>query len=114
MEVNGFGLRIRNIDSGTQSTEITPTNFNPNIYSGIWTGTNIALRINGTSSSQKPYISASITLGTMGIGCNGYTLGFNPFIGTLSEIIPFASAPSTTDRQTLERNQGAYFGITVA
>jgi hypothetical protein len=35
-------------------------------------------------------------------------------IGWISEIIPFPSVLSTTDRQTLERNQGAEFGITVA
>jgi hypothetical protein len=37
-----------------------------------------------------------------------------PFDGTLSELISFPSALSTTARQTLERNQGAYYGITVA
>jgi hypothetical protein len=37
-----------------------------------------------------------------------------PFDGTVSEIIAFPSVLSTADRQTLERNQGAYYGITVA
>jgi hypothetical protein len=37
-----------------------------------------------------------------------------PFDGTVSELISFPSALSTTDRETLERNQGAYYGITVA
>jgi hypothetical protein len=31
----------------------------------------------------------------------------------LSEGIVFGTALSTTDRQTFERNQGAYYGITV-
>jgi hypothetical protein len=34
-----------------------------------------------------------------------------PFDGTVSELISFPSVLSTTDRQTLERNQGAYYGI---
>lgn len=34
--------------------------------------------------------------------------------GNLSELVLFASPLSTTDRQTLERNQGSYYGITVA
>jgi hypothetical protein len=37
-----------------------------------------------------------------------------PFDGTVSELISFSSVLSTTDRETLERNQGAYYGITVA
>jgi hypothetical protein len=37
-----------------------------------------------------------------------------PFDGTVSELISFSSVLSTTDRQTLERNQGKYYSITVA
>jgi hypothetical protein len=37
-----------------------------------------------------------------------------PFDGTVSGLISFPSVLSTTDRQTLERNEGAYYGITVA
>jgi hypothetical protein len=33
------------------------------------------------------------------------------FDGTVSELISFPSVLSTTDRQTLERNQGEYYGI---
>jgi hypothetical protein len=34
--------------------------------------------------------------------------------GYISETIVFPSELSTADRQTIERNQGAYYGITVA
>jgi hypothetical protein len=37
-----------------------------------------------------------------------------PFDGTVSEIIAFPSVLSTTDRQTLERNKGAYYTVNVA
>jgi hypothetical protein len=37
-----------------------------------------------------------------------------PFDGTVSELISFPSVLSTTDRQTLERDQGSYYNITVA
>jgi hypothetical protein len=37
----------------------------------------------------------------------------SPWIGTFSEAILFTSALSTTDRQTLERNQGQFYGITI-
>jgi hypothetical protein len=36
-----------------------------------------------------------------------------PFDGTVSELISFSSVLSTTDRQTLERNQGLYYKIAV-
>jgi hypothetical protein len=48
------------------------------------------------------------------IGSLNGTGSLLPFEGTLSELISFSSVLSTTDRQTLERNQGAYYGITVA
>jgi hypothetical protein len=36
------------------------------------------------------------------------------YVGTIQEITLFNSTLSTTDRQTLDRNQGQYYGITVA
>jgi hypothetical protein len=35
------------------------------------------------------------------------------WLGTIQEIRIFYSALSTTDRQSIERDQGAYYGITV-
>jgi len=37
-----------------------------------------------------------------------------PYTGTMQEITLFNSVLSNTDRQTLDRSQGAYYGITVA
>jgi len=48
------------------------------------------------------------------IGSSNGTGSSNPFEGTVSELISFPSVLSTTDRQTLERNQGSYYNITVA
>jgi hypothetical protein len=48
------------------------------------------------------------------IGSSNGTGSSNPFEGTVSELISFPSVLSTTDRQTLERNQGKYYSITVA
>jgi hypothetical protein len=49
-----------------------------------------------------------------GIGSLNGTGSLLPFDGTVSELISFPSALSTTNRQTLERNQGKYYSITVA
>jgi hypothetical protein len=49
-----------------------------------------------------------------GIGSLNGTGSLLPFDGTVSELISFPSVLSTTDRQTLERNEGKYYSITVA
>jgi hypothetical protein len=48
------------------------------------------------------------------IGSLNGTGSLLPFDGTVSELISFSSVLSTTDRQTLERNEGKYYSITVA
>ena len=45
--------------------------------------------------------------------CIGGRLAPGDFIGTISELVIFMSSLSTSSRLTLERSQGAYFGITV-
>jgi len=40
--------------------------------------------------------------------------GATPWNGSMAEFIAFTSALSTADRQLLERDQGTYYGITVA
>jgi trimeric autotransporter adhesin len=48
------------------------------------------------------------------IGSSNATGSLNPFDGAVSELLLFPSVLSTTDRQTLERNQGIYFNISVS
>jgi hypothetical protein len=55
------------------------------------------------------YTGVNSTIGSL----NG-TGALFPFEGTVSELISFPSVLSTTDRQTLERNEGKYYSITVA
>jgi hypothetical protein len=62
----------------------------------------------------------SATITTVFTGVNSAIGSLNgtgsllPFEGTLSELISFPSALSTTDRQTLERNEGGHYTITVS
>ena len=51
--------------------------------------------------------------GRIGTGIGG-TAGTEPFLGLIAELVEFASVIGTSDRQALERDQGAYYGITVA
>ena len=73
-------------------------------------GTSFTIWLNGTvgTTSSGPALNAR----TLTIGANG--ANEEPLTGAVSEVILLASAPPTTDRQALERNQGAAFGITVA
>lgn len=76
-----------------------------------------SLSVNGnaiTGSATPSAIGTTTTTTGMGIGCELVPSFSLALTGSLSEVVIFSSALSTTDRQTLERNQGTYYGITVA
>lgn len=80
------------------------------VYSTIFNGASSVIAKNGTlSSTANPGSNAN-----QGIAINSNDISslFGGFI--YQEIVVFDRELSTTDRQTLERNQGAYYGITVA
>ncbi len=89
-------------------TGFLPTIGQSYVVSLTTTATESNIRANGGNNGT----GGVITLNQLFIGQRGdnswYYDGYN------SETIVFPSAFSTTDRQTLERNQGQYYGITVA
>jgi hypothetical protein len=83
------------------------------VATSIFDGTNNTLWKDGsagpTVASAGNFSTTLLSVGErLGLGVS------SPWIGTFSEEILFTSAFSTTDRQTLDRNQGAYYGIAVA
>jgi hypothetical protein len=89
------------------------------------TVTNALEVIGFTRTGNSTRILRNGVLGTAGTQdrttgfTSGYNIGADPsstryYTGRISEITLFTSALSTTDRQTLERNQGAYYSISVA
>ncbi len=62
-----------------------------------------------SATISRVYTGVNSAIGSL----NG-TGSLFPFDGTVSELISFPSVLSTTNRQTLERNQGKYYSITVA
>lgn len=66
----------------------------------------VALASSGNTSNTAPAFTS--------IGDTGLVTGANPFVGTVSEVLIFNSVLSLANRQILERNQGAYYGVTVA
>lgn len=89
-------------------TGFLPTIGQSYVVSLTTTATESSIRANGGNNGT----GGVITLNQLFIGQRGDDLWY--YDGYNSETIVFPSAFSTTNRQTLERNQGAYYGITVA
>lgn len=81
------------------------------VATAIFNGASSAGVINGTSTSGNPGTNGSGTV-VLGAGAGGVTP--IPMDGWIAEFTATNVALATTDRQTLERNQGAYYGIAVA
>jgi hypothetical protein len=58
----------------------------------------------------KGAVATTASIWAIGHGGGGYA----PLIGVIPELISFPDVLSTADRQTLERNQGQYYSISVA
>lgn len=78
------------------------------VYTSIYDGASSVVAKNGILSATGDPGSSS----TAGFSININGSNFGGF--SYQEIVLFDARVSTTDRQTLERNQGAYYGITVA
>jgi hypothetical protein len=78
------------------------------IHTARQTGTALQVFKNGVQIDGNKPVSFQLP--------DGRSLFSSTWLGTVavSEAIVFGTALSTTDRQTLERNEGDYYGITVA
>jgi len=90
-----------------------PGTVNPHVMTALASnGTNSEFFADGTSAWTATAMSTSATNGALAIGATPTGTEFvSAYIG---EIVVFDVNLTTTQRQTLERNQGTYFGITVA
>jgi len=98
------------------STTVLVDAFNstPTVASHIDTGTSIAGYMNGTAGASTAYTrSGSVPLDRFAIGGLMRSSSSSFLGGNLCEVIT-SEVPSDASRQTLERNQGAFFGVTVA
>jgi hypothetical protein len=86
---------------------------------GINGGPLDATNADGFPMSVPQIVSQTVAKGTVATTASIWAIGhggggYVPLNGFISELISFPDVLSTTDRQTLERSQGAYYGITVA
>lgn len=111
---NSFLMWSPTLNRGVYKPNSSSTS--PTVLSGFGTSVDEAswgIAINGNASGTSVETSgASIDTGNWSIGGNGYASEF--WNGYLSEIVIFGSVLSSSSRLVIERNQGIYFGITVA
>lgn len=103
----GNGTSWNDTNSNTPQYNLTNT---PNVLTAIYgTGaTGLLPFANGNAMNAKNGTS---------VPGNGISIGARTsqgFVGYISEVVIFSSSLSTQDRQALERNQGAYYGVNVA
>lgn len=100
---------------GLRSGSDFTTHLNYGINGGPLNATNAAgfpINVLQIVSQTAAKGAVATTASIWGIG--GGSSGYVQLDGFISELISFSSVLSTANRQTLERNQGQYYGITVA
>jgi hypothetical protein len=112
IRAQGGGASYQLINTGALAMTVSGTTTNQNVVTYRYDGTTISGWVNGGSATSAAAGYFSDPTATVSIGGSGG--GSADWIGTISEIVVFASAISTTGRQTLERNQGSYYSIGVS
>ena len=99
---------------GVPSGAGTPGTTNPHVITAVAnTGSTTELWADGTSQwTFGSGFGATASTGAMSIGAAPVPAEF--LNANLSEVLVFSANLTTTQRQAMERNQGTYFGITVA
>ena len=92
-------------------TEFNPAGQGNQVYSVVKTLSDCTIYRNGATVSSR---SGNIGGGTTTFWKIGeWYVSTNSWLGTIQEIHIFYSSLPTIDRQSIERDQGAYYGITV-
>ena len=97
--------------AGTDAVAPVPT-ADLSVVTGVYADSVTTLYTQGVLRDTEAGLE-NTTAGNLTIGART-SVGTIPWLGLATEFTLFPSVLSTADRQTLERNQGTYFGITVA
>ena len=111
------GANVGSQDRGLWGLRAGPdftTHFNYGINGGPLNATNA----DGFPLNVLQIVSQTVAKGMVATtaspwGIGGGSNGYVRLNGSISELISFPPVLSTTDRQTIERNQGAYYSITI-
>jgi hypothetical protein len=113
------GVNVGSADRGLWGLRAGSSDFTTHLNYGINGGPLNATNADGFPINVPQIVSQTVAKGMVATtasiwGIGGGTGGYVRLNGFISELISFPPVLSTTDRQTLERNQGAYYGIAVA
>jgi hypothetical protein len=113
------GANVSSQDRGLWGLRSGSSDFTTHLNYGINGGPLNATNADGFPINVLQIVSQTAAKGTVATtasiwGIGGGASGYVPLNGFISELISIQSVLSTTDRQTLERNQGGYYTISVS
>jgi hypothetical protein len=113
------GENVGSADRGLWGLRSGSTDFTTHLNYGINGGPLNATNADGFPINVPQIVSQTAAKGAVATtasiwGIGGGSVGYVRLNGFISEMVATSSLLSTADRQLIERNQGAYYGITVA
>jgi hypothetical protein len=113
------GANVASQDRGLWGLRSGSTDFTTHLNYGINGGPLNATNADGFPINVLQIVSQTVAKGTVATTASiwrigGGTGGYVPLNGVIPELISFPAVLSAADLQTLERSQGAYYGIAVA
>jgi hypothetical protein len=113
------GANVASQDRGLWGLRSGSTDFTTHLNYGINGGPLNATNADGFPINVLQIVSQTVAKGTVATTASiwrigGGTGGYVPLNGVIPELISFPAVLSAADLQTLVRNQGQYYGITVA
>jgi hypothetical protein len=113
------GANVGGQDRGLWGIRAGSSDFTTHLNYGVNGGPLNATNADGFPIDALQIVSQTVAKGSVATTASIWAIGhggggYVPLIGVIPELISFPAVLSTTDRQILERNQGQYYGITVA
>jgi hypothetical protein len=113
------GANVGSQDRGLWGLRSGSTDFTTHLNYGLDGGPLNATNADGFPIDVLQIVSQTVAKGSVATTPSIWAIGhggggYAPLNGFIAELIPFPPVLSTDNRQLIERNQGAYYGITVA
>jgi hypothetical protein len=112
------GANVASTDRGLWGLRSGSTDFTTHLNYGINGGPLNATNADGFPMNVLQIVSQTVAKGTVATNASIWAIGhggggYVPLNGFISEMVAISSLLSPTDRQLIERNQGAYYDITI-
>jgi hypothetical protein len=112
------GANVGSADRGLWGLRSGTTDFTTHLNYGINGSPLNATNADGFPMNILQIVSQTVAKGTVATNASIWAIGhggggYVPLNGFISEMVAISSLLSTTERQTIEQNQGQYYGITI-